>query len=1216
MLVAAVALVLTYAYWLPHAARPVAKRYGVTFGSYERLKDGRFALTEVVRTNRAFDLRIAKVEGYLPHVWRSKLGGTNGEAAFVTVDGWRVVIHEREKKEGEGARKRPDRSVYEEFKRVEKYIAQARELVPKATLLNGTVQYKGKDYGLSVVTWDKGVLDGTGVWPETAVPFDIKGKLTGEPPYQLSYAMTPLDLRARLRVVETNGMLNAQLAAFYKENRADLNANFGTEGKLPVTATLKAPDFKLPAELLKLEKYSEVTGSLMGEWKTNGYTVDLQAHAEPLVSAGQMPPGDIEITARGDTNSVRVEKAVSTIPGMQLTVSEPLEISYKGKMLSERSQIQVNAELEKLPWFKMKGKVQGTILLEQGGEFPKATFRMGGTNVSAFQFEAQRVGVEGKLDWPELEDFKGEVRLGSNSVVSVAGGADLKGRVLRETTIRGEGPLLTNVLPGNVRFSGMRVAATVSGPITNLQHGGEFELRDFVAPQLQPLSVQASWKARMITFEDLALRARAGPATVFVSGSGYAGGGRTNFVVRELDFLKGDEVYLRLAEAARMTVTTNFEVAVEPLVMQGKGRELRLSGGMRRAGVAAFEVRATNVNPSLFQPFVTRSLSGLDVEQLSVTAGWSNGPVVGTVAGRFSVEEENFERLSAAVDLQFATNGLSLRELSVFNRQAEICRANGFVPVTIHPLELEKVQTAREQEINFEAETVPNEAFWQTVSRLTQVHLSNANVRVSVHGTTRRPTGELQVRAAGMEYRRTDKKLPSVGDIEARVTLNEQVLSIPEFSVRVANQPVDVSGELQLGENFWSQRREELLQYALDHADVRVTAEEVSLAPFTEYLPKYLRAQGKMFADVSMRPGRNFAGKVRIREVETRPLPKIGVVQEIEADVSLHGKEVRVENLSGVFGGERLSLGGKIDLSAESVAKGYPDLDFSLVGYNVPLARNPDVILRSDLKVRITNGVNRIPVVSGTANLRDSFLLRDISTLVPGRVARPERRPPYFSLPQDPIDEWLLNVRVRGENFMRVRSPFFQGVASANFHVTGTLLEPRALGEASISSGTVIFPFATLAVRQALVSLTSEDPYLPHIFVVAQGRAFGFDVRMEAEGPADEPVIEFSSVPSLTSEQIVLMLTTGQIPRDDFGFSSEDRAGRLAFFLGKSLWSKLNPGRPAEERLTVRSGEDVTEQGRQTYEVEYKINDRWSLVGEYNRFGDLNANVKWRVFSK
>ena len=136
---------------------------------------------------------------------------------------------------------------------------------------------------------------------------------------------------------------------------------------------------------------------------------------------------------------------------------------------------------------------------------------------------------------------------------------------------------------------------------------------------------------------------------------------------------------------------------------------------------------------------------------------------------------------------------------------------------------------------------------------------------------------------------------------------------------------------------------------------------------------------------------------------------------------------------------------------------------------------------------------------------------------------------------------------------------------------------------------------------------TTSDP---------SGRAFGYDVRMEAEGPANEPVIEFSSVPALTSEQIVLMLTTGQIPREDFSFSNQEKASRLAVFLGKNLISKLNPGEPAQERLTIRSGEDISEQGKQTYSVEYKINDEWSLVGEYDRFGALNADVKWKVFSR
>ena len=1221
VVIALTLLALTYTWWLPAAARPIAKRFAISYGKFERLKDGRFAVTDLVRTNRNFDLRIARVEGYLPHIWRSKLGETNAAAAFVEVNGWRVVVHERAKKDRTGdGRRRKERSVYEEWERAERYIAKARELVPKATLLNGAVQHQGKEYTFSVATWDKGVLDASGVWPETAVPFEIKGKLTGEPPYQLSYAMNPLDLRTRLRVVETNGLLNAQLATFYKENRVDVVANFGREGKLPLTATLRAPEFKLPGDLLKLDRYSEVSGSLMGEWKTNQYSVELKAHAEPLFTATNTPAADIEISATGDTNSVHVQRAVSTLPGLQLTVNQPLEISYRGRMLSERSEVKINADLEKLPWFKMKGKVQGTILLEKGGEFPKATFQAAGTNVSAFKVEAEMFESEGKLDWPQLDDFKARVRFASNSVMQVEGGGDLKNRVLRETVLSGEGPLLTNLLPATIRLSGIRVDARFSGAITNLKHEGEIELRDFDAAQLQPLTMQASWKAQQITFDELALRARAGPAVIFVSGSGYAGGGRTNFVVRELDFLKGDEVYLELSEPARMTVTTNLEVELENLVLRSPtnstGRQLELSAGVRRPNVAAIEMRATNVNPSLFQHFFERSLSGLDLEELSVSAGWSNSPLRGFLAGRFSVEEENFERLSAAVDVQMATNGIALRQLSIFNREAEICRANGFVPIVIRPLELEKVHVARSEEIDFRAETVPNEAFWQTLSRFTKVHLSNATASLNVRGTTVAPHGELHVKADGLELLRTNRNLPKIGAFEGRIALSEQVLTIPQLSFRIEEQPMMASGELKLGNNFWTQRREEILQYALDHGTLKFVAPEVQLAPFAEHFPKYVRPQGKMAADIVMREGRNFEGTITVREVETRPLEKIGVVQEIEANVALRGKTVHLANLSGVFGGERLSMGGKIDLSAESVAKGYPDLDFSIAGYNVPLARNPDVILRSDLNLRVTNSVNRIPVVSGTANLRDSFLLRDITTLVPGRIARPERRPPYFTLPQDPIDDWQLDVRVRGENFMRVRSPFFQGTASANFHVVGTMAEPIALGEAAISSGTVIFPFATLAVKQALVSLTSEQPYLPHIFVVASGRAFGFDVRMEAEGPADEPVIEFSSVPSLTSEQIILMLTTGQIPREDFGFSNEDRAGRLAFFLGKSLWTKLNPGKPAEERLTVRSGEDVTEQGRQTYEVEYKLNERWSLVGEYNRFGDLNANVKWRVFSK
>ena len=117
-------------------------------------------------------------------------------------------------------------------------------------------------------------------------------------------------------------------------------------------------------------------------------------------------------------------------------------------------------------------------------------------------------------------------------------------------------------------------------------------------------------------------------------------------------------------------------------------------------------------------------------------------------------------------------------------------------------------------------------------------------------------------------------------------------------------------------------------------------------------------------------------------------------------------------------------------------------------------------------------------------------------------------------------------------------------------------------------------------------------------------------------GPADKPNIEFSSNPGLTSEQILLMVTAGELPHNETTVSMEQKAGRLAFFLGKNLMSKFGSTEARDDKLEIRSGENISEQGRQTYYLEYKLTDDWSIVGEYDRFGALNAGFKWKFFQK
>jgi len=186
---------------------------------------------------------------------------------------------------------------------------------------------------------------------------------------------------------------------------------------------------------------------------------------------------------------------------------------------------------------------------------------------------------------------------------------------------------------------------------------------------------------------------------------------------------------------------------------------------------------------------------------------------------------------------------------------------------------------------------------------------------------------------------------------------------------------------------------------------------------------------------------------------------------------------------------------------------------------------------------------------------------------------------------------------------------------TADFRLHGTLREPIATGEARMSSGSVEFPFGRLSVKQARAWLTREQPFSPQIYMTAASKRFGYDVTLEVTGTANEPLLHFSSVPSLTSEKIFLMLTAGELPRDEITFSTEQKAQRFAIFAGSQFLTSLGFGGGAD-RLTIRSGEEISESGSTTYDVEYKLTDRWSLVGQYDRFNEFNVSVKRRIFSR
>jgi len=120
-------------------------------------------------------------------------------------------------------------------------------------------------------------------------------------------------------------------------------------------------------------------------------------------------------------------------------------------------------------------------------------------------------------------------------------------------------------------------------------------------------------------------------------------------------------------------------------------------------------------------------------------------------------------------------------------------------------------------------------------------------------------------------------------------------------------------------------------------------------------------------------------------------------------------------------------------------------------------------------------------------------------------------------------------------------------------------------------------------------------------------------------GPLDQPNLLFSSDPPLASQAVFLMLSTGALPTEAMTSSAAARAQRFGMFVGRHLVAGLGlGGRPGEgeERLVVRMGENFTEQGRETVHVQFDLNGRWSVFGEYDRYDAYNGGIRFRLIDR
>lgn len=1193
--------------WLPWVLAPLVKRSGLVYQNYQRAGYTRFLLKDVEYRHSSGIIRANEVELPTPIAWLWGLGVVAPRSGkdFATVRGWRLELND-------GANDRPKQPVYEIVKQLRSSSSALERFLPAATLFDGVVVTRDSTVRIPKASWNDGRL-------ETQLRFadeSLNARVRLDDPSRIELDVPKWGVSGLATLEQGASDLTVEGRVQWLTNQLELTAVFGKEGRLPTRARFQAEAVRVPGELLRLPEVGAVQGRFHFEWITNRFNVELAAEGNGPEALGGFK---MNMAAHGATNRIQVDALEVVAPWLEVNLSEPVELSFRGELLNPGATFEAKADLGKQTWVEhLEGRVRGELSIQPGAErMPDASLEVTGTGLSISGIEIQRLALAGGLAWPWLQLRTAVVQLSEGAMIVAGGSVNLTNRFVTNATVRLNGPAFRDRLPGSFDFQNLRAEGQAHGPISNLTHSGRIQLEGVKNKSLAPVAVDAAWRGQGFQVQTLTALASVANSEFRLEAAGEWREGAVRAELRQMELAQRGKPHFRLVESARVIVAgsgegTNWQVELSPLRLAGVNSVARVATHVQWPERGQFSVSCQGLSSEWLGDFVPEMAPKVQIDHFQWAGGWTNGPVEFELSGAVRLDRDSEQSYRAEFRASAASDGLKLEPLAILTGQQAIVSGQGSLPLVFNPSRGRRmVQLHKDQPLQWAARSVPNDSFWNRVRDWTGIALTNPKIDLRAEGTIDQLRALATVKIDAVHFANTNWFVPKLEWLDATMGLNRRQFELHELNVAVEDQWICAKGRIPLGTNFTSLRR----ALCWSQATGQVRATNVQIARLAPLFPKLLSPQGTLDLDISARPGSRLTGSLKIDKAATRPLIPVGGLDDISVHLNFSGSDVRVEQIRAFLGGEPIAVTGGISLAKEFM-NGWPVVELFIRGRNLPVVRSPDLILRSDLSLDIRNTTNGVPMVAGSMELQDSFLMRDLRDLVPAGVTTPKRRPPYFSVDSDLLRDWRLDLSVRGDDFLRIRSPVFRGDVSAILKIEGTLSEPIALGDVRIHSGVVQFPFAALRVRQGTVSLTSENPHRPQLFVIAGDRVFGYDIRIEARGPADQPNIEFSSTPGLSSEQIVLLLTTGKLPRDQAALGQQQRVTRIGVFLGRNLLTKFGPGEGSADRLTIRTGEHISEQGKQTYSAEYKLTDRWSVVGEYDRFNAFNLGLKWRVYSR
>jgi translocation and assembly module TamB len=1197
--------------WFPWVVAGLFHRLGTSVDAYNRMGYSRVAFRGVKVQTPDGSLTADRVEIVLPQawLWRRWFGQAGGRPSL-SVKGWQVHVTPSQ------SRSKPPSigSVTGLLDELAADLPYVRSWLTSARLSAGSVVTASGETDVPWVEWDGHILRGLAGSRPVGQTLELSVDLTAPAEWPVTLKTEPLGAAVRSRIFRSGRGWNTAGEITWRGNQAAFAAAFVQGRQLPAEARLDADSFHVPGDLLKDEGYSDLVGSLHLVWLEDRFQVKVKANAEPLNK--DVPPVHAEVAAHGDLQAATVEALDVNSPWLQARLSDTFRVEYRAqRWLVTPATLRIRGNLDKLTLGQARGQFSGTVEVQPSDQtYPRLLLVASGQGLSSRGVEIKACDAKASMQWPRVDALSVNASLADGSVVTAEGALDLASKTVSRGEWQVSGPLARRFLPSEVQYDTLTSRGTCSGPWDHLIHAGELSLGGVRLPHAAVMEIRGQWKGEALDLSEVSLDAAAGQVSMQARGAARLAG-ESMIRVDQWTLLRDGSEVIRLTSPVRISLGQSGVVSVDGLHLRGAGRTLNLDGSVTWPQQGRLHASGSGIRLADLEGMIAGPLPDVTVVDLAVDASWDNGPLVATALGKVRISRQDGQAVSVGVQAKTDQTGLSLDAVRVEAAEVETVTLQGHVPAAIMPaLWPEPWQEVSGQRLQLDGFVKPDPSFLQTWFERHGLKVVGPELRLALSGTLDEPQGRIVLTAQQIDAARwlARPEMPALDDLRLEVGVDRSRVAIHALSLNVAGQAVRATGQWPVPPGAWGRLFTERTLPDWRTASARLTIDRASLSAFTNPSTGVLLPQGTVNVDVTILPGGRIQGNVKVADAATRSFGSIPSVHDIQAEVRFEDRLIRLENWTANVGGQPVTLSGWARLNAGS----QPEFELALKGRNVPLVRQAGLIVRSDLDVKVVQSGSEPAAVVGKMTFRDSLYVRDVQSSGSGGSGQSQDRPPYFSVPYKPFASWRLDLDLAAQRFMRVRTPWFSGEVSADFKLRGTLSEPVCTGEARADTGAVHFPFADFAIDRGLVELTPANPYQPRLDLTGTSRSYGYAIKLFVTGSARNPLISFSSTPAMSSEDILMMVTSGRLPPGGTSLTTQQRASQVAGFFARDLLSKISQDPASLDRLSVRSGEEMSETGQPTQVVEYQLDKRWSVYGEYDRFNQFNAGLKWRLYSK